>query len=59
MAGKKAFVNVLGAQENEYSLTAAVDAGADYIQCDRLDLLIPLLKRRGIYPPVPDPGASR
>jgi len=59
MAGKKAFVNVLGAQENEYALAAAVDAGADYIQCDRLDVLVPLLKRRGIYAPVPEAAASR
>ena len=47
LAGMKAFVNVHSRHDTEYKMTAAMEAGADYIQCDRVDVLVSLLKKRG------------
>jgi glycerophosphoryl diester phosphodiesterase len=62
LAGKKAFVNTMGNEDNEASLVRAIDAGADYIQTDRMDLLAPLLRSRGFEwkptPPVVARGAA-
>lgn len=62
LAGKKAFVNTMGNEDNEASLVRAIDAGADYIQTDRMDLLAPLLESRGIEwkptPPLEARGAA-
>lgn len=49
LKGKKAFVNTMGPEDNAASMTRAVEAGADYIQSDRLDLLVPLLRGRGLH----------
>lgn len=49
LKGKLAFVNTMGKTDDETSLTRAIDAGADYIQTDRLDLLLPLLRARQLH----------
>jgi glycerophosphoryl diester phosphodiesterase len=49
LAGRKAFVNVLGPNDTEFGMTRAIEAGADYIQTDRLDLLVPLLRQRDLH----------
>lgn len=47
LAGMKAFVNVHSRHDAEFKMIAAMEAGADYIQCDRVDVLMRLLKERG------------
>ncbi len=47
--GRKAFVNTMGDKDNAESLTRAIEAGADYIQTDQLDVLLPLLRERGLH----------
>lgn len=49
LAGKKAFVNTMGASDNEFAMQKAIEAGADYIQTDNLDVLMPLLRERGLH----------
>ncbi len=49
LSGRKAFVNTLGVNDNEYGMLHAIEAGADYIQSDHLDVLIPLLRSRGLH----------
>ena len=48
VSGRQAFVNVMGPNDNEFGILAAIDAGADFIQSDRLDILVPLLRSRGL-----------
>ncbi|MDZ4859059.1 MAG: glycerophosphodiester phosphodiesterase family protein [Candidatus Hydrogenedentes bacterium] len=47
--GKLAFVNTMGKNDNEASYKRAISAGADYIQSDNLELLLPILKARGLH----------
>lgn len=49
LSGREAFVNTMGANDNEFGILHAIDAGADYIQSDRLDILMPLLRARGLH----------
>jgi len=49
LAGKKAFVNVLRENDTVFGMLSAIDAGADYIQSDNLDVLVPLLRARGLH----------
>lgn len=49
LAGAKAFVNTLGPNDTEFGMLQAIQAGADYIQSDRPDLLLPLLRARGLH----------
>ena len=49
LAGRKAFVNVLRENDTEFGMLSAINAGADYIQSDNLDLLLPLLRARGLH----------
>ena len=53
-AAMKVFTNTMivlpkSADEEENRIKAAIDNFADYIQTDRLDILVPLLKERGLY----------
>jgi glycerophosphoryl diester phosphodiesterase len=50
LAGKKAFVNTLGRSDSEVWMAAAIDAGADFVQTDHLDVLAPLIKRKALKP---------
>ena len=43
--GRKAFLNTMGANDTEWGISRVLEAGADYVQTDRLDLLMPLLRR--------------
>ena len=54
-AGMKVFTNTMSAkqEDEEANIKAAIAAYADYIQTDRLDILVPLLKERGLYAPRP------
>jgi glycerophosphoryl diester phosphodiesterase len=47
--GRKAFVNTMGDDDNAESMVRAIEAGADYIQTDHLDVLMPLLRERGLH----------
>lgn len=49
LAGKKAFVNTMGPNDTEFGILRAIEAGADYIQSDRPDLLMPLLRARKLH----------
>ena len=49
LAGKKAFVSILGEYDTRFGMLAAIEAGADYIQSDNLDILMPLLRTRGLH----------
>jgi len=49
VAGKKAFVNTMGPNDNEFGIVNAIEAGADYIQSDHLDILMRLLRSRGLH----------
>ncbi|MBI2431725.1 MAG: glycerophosphodiester phosphodiesterase family protein [Candidatus Hydrogenedentes bacterium] len=44
-----AFVNMMGGNDTAEGMQRAVDAGADFIQTDHLDILVGLLKDRGLY----------
>lgn len=46
--GLTLFANVMGADDNESGFGDSLRAGARFIQTDRLDLLIPYLKERGL-----------
>lgn len=49
LRGKLAFVNTMGKSDGEESILRAINAGADYIQSDQLDLLVPMLRKRGLH----------
>lgn len=49
LAGKLAFVNAMGRGDNETLYVKAIEGGADYIQTDRLDLLLPALRKYGVH----------
>jgi len=49
LAGKKAFVNTMGPNDTEFGITTAIEAGADYLQSDHLDILMRLLRSRGLH----------
>lgn len=49
LAGKKAFVNTMGPNDTELGMVAAIEAGADYLQSDHLDILVQLLRSRGLH----------
>lgn len=44
LRGKLAFVNTMGKADGEDSIQRAIQAGADYIQSDQLDLLVKLVR---------------
>jgi glycerophosphoryl diester phosphodiesterase len=46
--GLTLFSNVMGADDNERGFGDSLRAGARFIQTDRLDLLVPYLKERGL-----------
>lgn len=50
LAGCQAVVNTHGRHDTELKITAAIEAGADIIMTDRLDLLVPLLRKKGVHP---------
>lgn len=50
LAGKKTVVNTHGSHDTEFKMTAAIDAGADVIMTDHPDLLVPLLRKKGLHP---------
>ncbi len=43
--GRKAFLNTMGPNDTEWGLSRVLEAGADYVQTDRLDILVPMLER--------------
>ncbi len=47
--GRSAFLNAMGANDTEYGMLQAIEAGADYLQTDHLDVLLPLLRERGLH----------
>jgi len=49
LAGKKAFVNTMGPNDTEFGIISAVEAGADYIQSDHLDIVMAVLRSRGLH----------
>ncbi len=49
LGGRKVFVNTMGDRDNAESMVRAIEAGADYIQTDHLDVLLPLLRQRGLH----------
>jgi len=49
LRGKLAFVNTMGKSDGKESIQRAIKAGADYIQSDQLDLLVPMLRERGLH----------
>jgi glycerophosphoryl diester phosphodiesterase len=49
LAGKKAFVNTMGPNDTEFGMIQGIDAGADYMQSDHLDILMSLLRARGLH----------
>jgi len=50
LAGCKVVVNTHGRHDTELKMTAAIEAGADIIMTDRLDVLVPLLRKKGLHP---------
>lgn len=49
LSGRKAFMNTMGPNDHEFGILLAIEAGADYIQSDRPDLLLPMLRARGLH----------
>ncbi len=49
LAGKKAFVNTMGPNDTEFGMIRAIEAGVDYLQSDHLDILMRLLRSRGLH----------
>lgn len=47
--GRNAFVNTMGDHDDAESMVRAIEAGADFIQSDHLDVLLPLLRQRGLH----------
>jgi glycerophosphoryl diester phosphodiesterase len=56
LAGCHAFVNCLERADTDLYIDLAVQAGADYIQSDRPDRVVALLKQRGLRPQRPPRG---
>ncbi len=50
LAGCLAVVNTHGRHDTRPKMTYAIQAGADIIMTDRLDVLVPLLKEKGLHP---------
>jgi glycerophosphoryl diester phosphodiesterase len=48
-SGREAFVNTMGPNDNEFGIARAIEAGADYIQSDHLEVLMPMLRSRGLH----------
>lgn len=48
LAGKKSFVNTMQ-QDTEWAIQAVVQTLPDYIQTDRMDILLPLLRAQGLH----------
>jgi len=49
LAGKEAFVNTMGPNDTEFGIISAVEAGADYLQSDHLDIVMAVLRSRGLH----------
>jgi glycerophosphoryl diester phosphodiesterase len=49
LAGKKAFVNVHSRHDTPYKIQVAIDSGADIVQADSLDILVSMLRDRGLH----------
>ncbi|NUM55573.1 MAG: glycerophosphodiester phosphodiesterase family protein [Candidatus Hydrogenedentes bacterium] len=49
LKGKLAFVNTMGKTDGRESIVRAIDAGADYIQSDEIDVLIHVLREKGLH----------
>lgn len=49
LAGRKAFLNAMGPNDTEFGILRMIEAGADYLQSDRPDLMMPLLRARGLH----------
>ena len=49
--GKKAFLNTMGPMDNAYAIQLAIDAGADYIQSDQIDVSYEVVKKSGLLAP--------
>lgn len=49
LAGKLAFINTMGASDNEPGIRLAIETGADYIQSDQIDVLMRLLREQGLH----------
>lgn len=43
--GMKAWVNTLGMQDTKANMIKAIQSGADFIQCDNLHILVPLVEK--------------
>ncbi|MFH1739161.1 MAG: glycerophosphodiester phosphodiesterase family protein [bacterium] len=49
LAGKKAFVSILGKYDAPWGMQLAIDIGADYIQTDHPDILLTILRSQGLH----------
>jgi glycerophosphoryl diester phosphodiesterase len=49
LAGKKAFVNTMGANDTEVGIIQAIEAGADYLQSDQTDIMMQVLRARKLH----------
>ena len=49
LAGKEAFVSILGKYDCPWGMRLAIACGADYIQTDHVDVLIPILRAEGLH----------
>lgn len=50
LAGCLAVVNTHGPNDTPEKMSLAIEAGADIIMTDRLDILVPLLREMGVHP---------
>ncbi|MBN2410585.1 glycerophosphodiester phosphodiesterase family protein [candidate division KSB1 bacterium] len=48
IAGKKSFLNVMQ-HDNEFGIQLMINAMPDYLQSDNLDILVPLLRAKGLH----------
>jgi glycerophosphoryl diester phosphodiesterase len=58
LGGCHAFVNCLGTADTEFNIGQAIESGADYIQSDRPDVVMRMLKQRGLRRARPPRGDS-
>lgn len=49
LKGKFAFVNTMGEQDGRETIARAIDAGADYMQSDQIDVLMEVLHEKGLH----------
>ncbi len=49
LAGKLAFINTMGTSDNEAGVRLAIETGADYVQSDQIDVLLRVLRERGLH----------